>query len=88
MFVQSGLQILFAGQADEFFYYFATLENDDGRDSADTKLDGGIAVIVGIDFADKGLARVGVGDFLDSRAQHPAGTAPFRPEIQQYGLSA
>ena len=86
--IEGGFEIFFAGQADEFFGNFTVVEDYRGGNGADTELDGGVAVFVGVDFSDFGGSLVFIGDFLDRGRQHAAGSTPFGPKIDQYRLGA
>ena len=65
----------------------AILEHDEGRNGADAVLERRLLVFVDVELGDLHLALHLFRDFLERRRDHPAGTAPLRPEIDDHGLA-
>src|SRR5712691_1192200 len=63
----------------------AVLEQDHGRDGADAKTPGGDRIGVDVKLRDAELLALLVRDVLEDRSDHPARTAPRRPEIDEHG---
>src|SRR5690349_5016137 len=61
----------------------AVLEQDHGRDRQHLVLDRRLPVVVGVQLYHADIVALGV-DLLEDRRDHPAGTAPSRPEIDKY----
>jgi len=83
--VDCGGEVFFAGQADPFFLNLSVFEKDDCRYRADAEFHSAISGLVGIELEDLRLACVVLREFLDNWSHHPAGAAPWRPEIHQNG---
>ena len=56
------------------------------RNCADIEFRRSRRILVDIELRDADLVFVLLGDLIENRRNHLAGSAPFRPEIQQYGL--
>src|SRR5919198_310413 len=52
------LEVLFRSEADNRLDHLAGLEEQEGRDTADLKFEGGIRIIVDVEFPDRQLARI------------------------------
>src|SRR5688500_8671237 len=63
----------------------AVLEHDHGRDRADAEAPSGDRVGVNVELHDADLVALLVRDFLKDRPDHPARTAPRRPEVDEHG---
>ena len=55
------------------------------RDGPDPELAGHVGIAVDIDLGQHELAAILMGQLLEDRAEHPAGAAPWRPEIDDNG---
>jgi len=62
----------------------AALEQQHRRDSAHSVARRNVRVLVDVQLGHRDLVAEVVRDFLERRRDHPARTAPFRPEIHQH----
>jgi hypothetical protein len=83
--IKTGFEVAFAFESDDLLGNLALAENQQCGDRADAVFGGKALVIVNVHFADADAAVVLVGQFIKDRRDHFAGTAPFRPEINQDG---
>ena len=74
----------FGNSANNGVNLLAALEDHQGRNAADAVLVGHVGVFVGVELEHLDLAVKFLGNFLDDRSHHPAGTTPGRPEIDQH----
>src|SRR5512146_850164 len=82
--VEKRRQLRFRQRADLLRMDLAAFVQDDRRDAADAELAGGGRIGVDVELGDRQLALVGLGDLVQDRREHLAGTAPFGPEIDEY----
>src|SRR5437867_12640003 len=88
MLVDDFFQRILVGEADHLLDDLASLEQEQRRNAADAELEGRVRVLVHVQLADDDPAVVIARQLLHRRRQAAAGTAPFRPEINEYGLFA
>src|SRR3954452_495299 len=82
--LELGLEALLRVGADDLLGDLAVAEEDHRRDREDLVLRGGLLVLVDVELDDAqvlALAR----DLLEDRADHAAGAAPGRPEVDEDG---
>ena len=60
------------------------LDEHDRRNVADHELAHDVVVVIHVALADDRTAFVFAGQLVDDRADHAAGTAPFRPKVDDY----
>src|SRR5215207_8714744 len=80
-----GLEPLLRHRALDALGDLAVAEEQERRDRHDLVLRRRLDVLVGVELDDLELGPL-TGDLLDDRADHPAWTAPGRPEVDQDGL--
>ena len=73
--------------SDQLVDGYAVFEEDDGGDAANVETGRGCGILVHVHLEDLHFAFELVGDFLDGGGEHPAGAAPFRPEVHENGNS-
>src|SRR5687767_11043852 len=71
--------------ADDALRLAAVLEQDHGRDRADAEPTRRDRIRVDVELRDLELVVLG-GDLLEDGADHPAGAAPGRPEVDEHRL--
>lgn len=64
---------------------FAAFEEDEVRDGANAVFGGELLLGVDVDFADLDGVAFFFGEFVEDGSEHFAGTAPFRPEVDEDG---
>lgn len=69
--------------ANLFVNNLTAFENQQGRDTANTKTSGNLGVFINVQFGYNGFAFIIAGEFFDYRTNHLTRTAPFCPEIHQ-----
>src|SRR6185437_3676657 len=68
-------------RADQFVDNLAALDEQDGGDAGDAVVYGQLRIMVDIDLPDVDSAVVFLRQFFDDGSDRAAGTAPFRPKI-------
>src|SRR4029077_8582389 len=81
------LELLLWLGADLARRQLTVLEQHQGRNRHDAVLGGNAWVLVDVELDDLHLAVERIGDFFQGRGNHPARTAPFRPEINDHGTA-
>ena len=74
-------------QTDATVLKLAVLEEEHGRNVADTELAHDIRLVVDVQFADLGLAGVFLCKLLDYGAKFDTGAAPCCPEVNHHYLA-
>ena len=80
-------EYVFRSRADLLVDDLPVLDEQNRRDVADGILHGDRIVRIDVAFADRHFAFVFAGQFVDDRSDHPAGAAPFGPEIDYQRLA-
>ena len=73
-------------RADDLLDDLPVLEYEQRGNSADVELRRRCRIVVDIELGDADLVFVLIGDLIEDGRDHLARTAPFGPEIEQYGL--
>src|SRR5437762_12926685 len=84
VFVDDFLEVVLLGEAHDRFDHLAALEDENRRDPADLELERDVRILIDVKLADGHFARVFARERVDGRTEPLAGTAPFRPEIDQH----
>ncbi len=79
------LELLLRRGADLARGHVAVLEDHQRRDRLDVVLRRGLRILVDVELDDLDLLAERSGDLLQRRRDHPAGAAPFRPEVDNHG---
>lgn len=83
---QLGLELVFGDVgANDLILDLAIFEEQQKWDGAHAVFDGEFAGFIDIDLADFGLAIDFGGELIEDGTDHFAGTAPFRPEVDEDG---
>src|SRR5687767_3879725 len=85
MRIQLGHELRLRVVPDDAVGLAPVLEHDHGRDRADAEASSGDRIGVDVELYDADLVALLVRDFLEDRPDHPARTAPRRPEIDEHG---
>lgn len=80
------LELCFGNCADLLRGYCAVAKQQQGWNTANVESGWGFGILVDVELDDAELVFVFGGDRIEKRGDHLAGTAPFGPEIEQYGL--
>lgn len=83
--IQHGKNVALAFCAHSSVYYLSAFYNSKSGDAHYSEAGRKLRLFVYIDLAYLSVSKFS-GDLVDDRGNHSAGTAPGRPEIQQYGL--
>src|SRR5258708_23770709 len=84
-FVEAGPEIALAAEADNLFGHLAVLEQEKRGNGAYAVFGGEGLMLIDVHLADVHAAGILVGEFVEDGGDHFAGTAPFRPEINEHG---
>src|SRR5262249_34838654 len=76
-------QDLAGGRADVLVHHPPLLEQEERRDALDPVTPGDPALVIDVDLPQAQLSVEVVGQPVQNRGHHPAGSAPLRPEIDQ-----
>jgi hypothetical protein len=71
------------GSTNRLIYDRSVFKKEQGGDGVDAVPSGERLAVVYVDFANFGLAGLGGGNFINYRTEHPAGTAPRRPKVDE-----
>jgi len=82
------LQRVLVGQTNDLFDHLPPLEQQERRNAADAELERRVGVLVDVHLSDDDLAVIVAGELVNGGSEAAARTAPFRPEINEYGLFA
>jgi len=86
--VDDFLERVLVGQTDNLFDHLSALEQEERRNAADTELERGIGVLVDVQLTDHHPAVIVAGELFHGGSEAATRTAPFRPEINEYGFFA
>lgn len=75
--------IVLGSDADHLVPDLSALEQQQGGDTPDTVLERGFLVVIHVQLQHFGATGVLSGNLFHRRSQHPAGSAPRRPEVHQ-----
>src|SRR5665213_2631 len=81
---EPGLELGLGRGADLGRGGLAVLEQDHRRNAADAVAGRRVGIVVDVQFDDMDLVAKLAADLLQCRSDHPAGPAPFRPEIDEH----
>src|SRR5262249_42751821 len=82
---EAGFEFAFAAHADNLLGDLSLRKQEQCRHSTDAVLGGQLLLLVNVDLGDFDAAIILVGQFVENRRDHFAGTAPFSPKINQHG---
>ena len=81
--VEGGFELAFAFEADNLLGHLPLLEEQQRGNGLDAVFRGQGLLLINVHFADPDPASVFFGQLIQNGPEHFAGTAPFRPEINQ-----
>ena len=81
--VEAGFELTLAFQTDNLLRDLALLEEEQRGNGLDAVFRGQGLLLINVHFADPDPASVFFGQLIQNGPEHFAGTAPFRPEINQ-----